>query len=167
MNRGRVAAALLLILIGCWYLAVEVSPEVRAFAYGATTWPFQIIGIGALFAVIGLVFWQTGLLIPACIISGIGGMLYWQNLTGNWASWAYMWALIPCFVGIGTILDGALQRRRKEVIGGGWTLFNGLVAFAIFGSFLGGSEIVGKYWPILLIALGVIFLVRAFMPKRN
>ena len=38
---------------------------------------------------------QPGMLVPACIVGGIGGMLYWQNLTGDWASWSYSWSLIP------------------------------------------------------------------------
>ena len=41
-----------------------------------------------------------------------------------------------------------------------------LVMFAIFGSFLGGLDVFGNYWPVLLILLGLIVLVRSFFPKR-
>jgi hypothetical protein len=86
--------------------------------------------------------------------------------TKNFGSWAYAWALIPCFTGIGTILAGIFERNRGTVIGGGWTLFSGLVMFAIFGSFLGGSAILGTYWPVLLIALGLVLLFTGILRKR-
>lgn len=171
MDSGRRASlsfALILIALGAWFLAVELVPAVREIAYGRATWPLSIVGAGALMLVVGLITWTPGWAVPACIVGGIGGLLYWQNLTGNWESWAYAWTLIPVFVGVGIILAGVLRGRvRDALIGGGWTIFSGLVMFSIFGSFLGGLEIVGQLWPLLLIAVGVIFLVQAFLRPRN
>lgn len=164
-RRGSVAAALVLILLGVWFLAVQIFPGLQDFAFGRLTWPMVIIAVGALLGLIGLLTWVPGMLIPACIVGGIGGLLYWQNATGNWDSWAYAWTLIPGFVGVGIVLSGLMSGDRKTMIGGGWTIFYSLVLLAIFGTFLGGLT-VSKYWPVLLILLGVLLLVQSLFRRR-
>src|SRR3990172_3250669 len=120
-TRSSLASAFVLIAIGAWFLSVELFPQVKTFAYGRETWPLPIIGIGVLLVSIGLITWVPGLFIPAAIVSGIGGLLYWQNATGNWESWAYAWALIPGFFGIGVGLMGLLEGKRGEALrSGGW-----------------------------------------------
>jgi len=164
-KRGNVAAALVLIILGIWFLSVQLSPGLRAFAINRFTWPLIVLGVGALMGFIGLVTWVPGLLIPACIVGGIGGLLYWQNATGNWASWAYAWTLIPGFVGAGVMISGLMRGERRTVVGGGWAIFTSLVLLAIFGSFLGGMAL-SKYWPVLLILLGFLLLVQSFLRRR-
>jgi hypothetical protein len=41
-----------------------------------------------------------------------------------------------------------------------------MVLFAIFGSFLGGLDVFGPYWPVLLIALGMWIFIRAILRKN-
>ena len=94
-RRGNIAGAILLIGVGAFYLAMAVVPGFREVAYGKTTWPLQIIALGALFFVAGIFSFSPALFIPGSIVTGVGGILYYQNLTGNWGSWAYVWALIP------------------------------------------------------------------------
>jgi len=104
---------------------------------------------------------------PACIVGGIGVLLYWQNVTGNWESWAYAWTLIPGFVGVGIVLTGLLSRgNRQSVHEGGTLILISLVLFAIFGSFFGALGLMGKYWPILLVALGLLMLIRPLFRFR-
>ncbi len=38
---------------------------------------------------------------PSIIVGGIGGILAYQDYTGHWESWSYLWTLIPGFVGLG------------------------------------------------------------------
>jgi hypothetical protein len=128
--------------------------------------------VAALMLVMGILTRAPVMAIPACIVGGIGSLLYYQNLSGNWASWAYAWALIPGFVGVGLVLSGVLGngRLRDALSGGAWLLFISLVLFVVFGSFLGGLNIIGAYWvywPALLIVLGVVFLVRSFRRVGN
>jgi len=163
-RRGNIAVALILILLGVWFLSVQLFPGLRAFAFNRLTWPVAVIGAGALMGLIGLVTWTPGLLVPACIVGGIGGLLYWQNATGNWASWAYAWTLIPGFVGVGAILSGLMNRDRRAVLSGGSSIFISLVLLAIFGSFLGGMAL-SRYWPILLILLGVVLLAQGIFRR--
>ncbi len=48
----------------------------------------------------------SGLAIPGSIITGIGLLLLFQNLTSYWESWSYGWTLIIIFVGAGIYLAG-------------------------------------------------------------
>ena len=160
-SRTRIVLGILLILAGGFFLAQQIFPGLREFLYIEWTWPTLIIAAGVLFLVLGLLTSAPGLAVPAAIVGGIGGLLYWQNATGNWDSWAYAWALIPGFVGVGVILEGLLSGRFREGLSGGGTLvLISLVLFTIFASLFGSSQVGGLFWPILLILLGLWILVR-------
>jgi len=42
-----------------------------------------------------------------------------------------------------------------------------LILYVVFGSFLGGPIALGGYWPVLLIALGALFLFRSLVSFRK
>jgi hypothetical protein len=162
-RRSGLIGGLLLILLGAWFLVTRWVPDLRA----QFSWPWIIIGVGVLLLVIGLATGVPGLAVPACIVGGIGGLLYWQNATGNWESWAYAWTLIPGFVGLGVVLSGLLGGdTRQSIRGGGWLMLISLVLFAVFGSFFGGLGLLGPYWPVLLILLGLVALGRSLFRSR-
>lgn len=162
-RRSSLAGGLVLILLGAGFLAVQWVPGLQLWF----SWPLIIVGIGALLLMIGLLTGVPAMAVPACIVGSIGGLLYWQNATGNWESWAYVWTLIPGFVGVGIILSGLLGgETRQAVRGGGWLILISLVLFAVFGSFFGALGLVGRYWPVLLIALGLLMLARPLFRSR-
>jgi hypothetical protein len=167
MKKQNIAPALILILLGGWFLSIEIIPGIKAFAYGATTWPIPIIGIGALFTLVGLLTWTPGLMIPASIIGCIGGLLFWQNTTGNWESWSYAWSLIIVAVGIGILLTGLMSRDRGALIGAMWVILVGVVNFTVFGAFLGGGTIIHQYWPVAIIIVGVVILLSGLFRKKG
>jgi hypothetical protein len=166
-TRTSIVGGLLLILLGVFFLAYQIMPERLNWLRFEMGWPMIVVTVGVGLLVFGLLVGAPGMAVPACIVGGIGLILYWQNLTGNWDSWAYIWTLIPGFVGIGTILTGLLGggRLRDALEGGFWLILISLVMFAIFGSFLGGMNLFGPYWPALLILLGVIMLVQSFFRR--
>ena len=167
MDRSRIGTALVLILIGVLLLLVQFVPAFQGLAITERTWPLILVGIAVVFALIGLVTWTPGFLIPACIIGGLGGLLYYQNLTGDWRSWAYAWTLIPGFVGVGVFFSSLLSGRWREAISGGvWLVFISGVMFVIFGSFLGGPSLLGIYWPVLVILLGLILLIQSVFRRQ-
>jgi len=49
---------------------------------------------------------------------------------------------------------------------GGTLVFISFIMLAIFGSFFGAVGMAGKYWPALLILLGVVLMVRTFFDKK-
>lgn len=164
-NRSNLALGLILLIIGGWLLVTRQVPELQSWMEDNFTWPMWTIGAGLLVLIIGLFTNAPGMAIPASIITGIGGILYYQNETGNFASWSYMWTLIPGFVGVGTILAGLLGEHTSRNIGQGLRLLvTSAFLFLIFATFFGGLDILGEYGlPIVLILLGIYVLVRGFM----
>ena len=163
-QRSNLASGLALILIGAVFLVVQFVPGLHIWV----SWPLIIVGVGVLLLVIGLLTGVPGMAVPACVVGGIGGLLYWQNATGNWESWAYAWALIPGFAGVGGILSGLLGGDlRRSLVPGGWLILISLILFAIFGSFFGAIGVLGTYWPVLIIALGVLSLIRPLLSRRE
>jgi len=152
-----------LILLGVWFLVAQFVPGLQVWI----SWPLIVAGVGAFLLIIGLLTGVPGLAVPACIVGGIGGLLYWQNSTGNWESWAYAWTLIPGFVGVGIILSGLLGGEIRQALrGGGWMVLISLVLFTVFGSFFGALGLAGDYWPVLLIVLGLLILVWPLFRSR-
>ena len=160
-RRLNLVGGAILVLLGGWFLAAQFVPGMDAWLNIEFTWPLIIIGVGLFLFVFGLLVGEPGMAVPASIVTGIGALLYYQNATGNWASWSYAWTLIPGFVGIGAIIAGLLGDNRKKSIQDGINLLViSAILFLIFGSFLGGLDLLGDYWPVLLILLGVWLLIR-------
>ncbi|MFA7408022.1 MAG: hypothetical protein WCY93_09445 [Anaerolineaceae bacterium] len=163
-QKSMIFGGILLVLLGAFLLSREIWPELFQF----WDWPFFIIGLGGVFILWAIVTKTGGLAVPGTILAGIGGILYYQSLTNDWASWSYIWGLIPGFVGIGVILSGIIDGNYKEAFTGGLTLLliSGVLFFA-FGEFFGLYAEITRYWPVLLVLLGVIALVRAVFSKKK
>ncbi|MGE5642531.1 MAG: hypothetical protein ACM3Y8_05915, partial [Byssovorax cruenta] len=142
---------------------------VRTWLDNNFAWPMWTIGAGLLIFLIGLLTGAPGMSVPAAIVAGIGGILFYQNATNNFASWSYMWTLIPGFVGIGLILAGLLGEYTRHNLSRGLNLLViSAVMFLIFGALFGGLGILGPNGPaILLIALGIYILLRGFLRNRG
>ncbi|MBK9925736.1 MAG: hypothetical protein IPP66_10625 [Anaerolineales bacterium] len=164
-NRSSLALGLILLAVGGWLLAVRQVPALEKWINLNFSWPMWTIGAGVLILFIGLLTGSPGMAVPASIVAGVGGILYYQNETGNFASWSYMWTLIPGFVGVGSILAGLLGENTRRNIGHGLRLIvTSAVLFLIFATFFGGLSILGEYGlPIVLILLGLYILARGFM----
>src|SRR5512138_3520835 len=127
-------------------------------------------GAGLLIFIIGLLTGAPGMSVPAAIVAGVGGILYYQYLNDNdYSSWSYMWTLIPGFVGVGVILAGLLGEHTRHNLARGLNLLVvSAIMFLIFGALFGGLGILGPNGPaVLLIALGLYILVRGFLRNSN
>ncbi len=163
-KRLNLVGGLALILLGIWFLAVQFRPELGLWINIEWSWPLFVVAAGVFLFVLGLLTGEPDMAVPASVVGGIGILLYWQNATGNWGSWVYAWTLIPGLAGIGTILSGLLGGGfRKALRDGGGLVVISLILFMIFASLLGGPNLLGDYWPVLLIALGLWMLVRLFL----
>ncbi|MEJ2512356.1 MAG: hypothetical protein P8Y72_12245 [Anaerolineales bacterium] len=137
-RRGSFTFGVLLILMGAWFLAVQFVPDIGDWMSQFADWPIWVIGPGLIFILAGLISGVFDLMIPGSIISGIGLILYYQNETGDYQSWAYVWALIIVFVGIGIFLANVFRGKvSKAFEEGGPPMMTGLVMFLIFGSICG------------------------------
>ncbi len=159
-KQNSIVAGLIMILVGAVFLLINLSPNLAERLDISRQWPLLIIIVGLFFLLTAL-FGTPSLSIPGCVISGIGGILYYQNISGNWASWSYIWALIPGFVGLGLVLMGLLDRRQRKVMReGGRLLLISAALFIVFGAFLGNLAKLNQFWPILLIGSGAWMLFR-------
>jgi len=163
MNRQR-GVGIVLIALGAIFLLG------RFVDLGAALWPLFVMAPG-----IALLAWAflggreaSGLAVPGSIVTMVGLILFVQNVTGRFDTWAYAWGLIVASVGVGTWLYGSLALRDKEMEDGARILMIGLALFAGFGVFfefvigLGGRPGPLGSWvvPLLLIAAGVALLYR-------
>lgn len=163
-RRATVVSGIILILLGLLFLAGQFFPDLVGFF----EWPFSIIGVGLIFLLAAILSGRGGLAIPGMIIGGIGGILYLQNVSNAWASWSYMWALIPGFVGLGIILSGLINRHFRSALGSGFSLIMiSLVMFFIFGGSFGLDPQLLQYWPMLLIAFGLMLILNIIFPRKR
>ncbi len=128
------------------------------------SWPAILWGAGLLFLLEALLSGIGPFAIPGAILGGLGLMLAWQNQTGAWDSWAYTWALLPAFVGLGLLL-AFLRSRVMRIIGLsmlGWSL----VVFILFGTFFAESGAFARFWPIALIVAGVAVLAQGLIARK-
>jgi hypothetical protein len=163
-KRASIVSGVFLIFLGLLFLVGEIAPQYFEFL----DWPFIIIGLGFIFLVWAILSGTGGLAVPGSILAGIGGIFYYQNMTGDWESWSYIWSLIPGFVGIGVIISGIIEGDFKEGLSSGLVLLliSAILLF-VFGSAFGLPETITQYWPALLIGLGIISLIRAIIAGKK
>lgn len=166
-NRSNLVLGFLLILVGGWLIITNQVPAIQEWIKGHSTGAVYTIGAGLLVLLIGLLTGNPGMAVPAAIVGGIGGILYYQDMNKDYSSWSYMWALIPGFVGVGTILAGLLgENTRRNLARGLRLLVTSAVLFLVFGTLFGGLTLLGNYGvPILIILLGVYVLARGFIRR--
>jgi hypothetical protein len=132
-------------------------------------WPFFIIVPGvALFLAALLASGKSGepLAIGGSIITMVGCILLFQNVTGLWSTWAYAWALIaPTSIGLGLLLWGAIKGHPDKVKEGLNLAGIGLVIFLVAGAFfelvlgVSGFGLGPLALPFLLIGLGIVLIL--------
>ena len=161
-NRSNIGALIGgTILIGFGLLSL-VPQIFRGFNWGFL-WPFIIIGAGALFFIGMFASGKSGaaLAVPGSIISGVGLVLLFQNITRHWESMSYFWTVILIFVGLGIYIMGAYGDDEHQRQSGARVMKIGFVLFLIFGTFF--EMIFSSYgnmiFPVLLILFGLYLVV--------
>lgn len=168
MDRSKLAAGIVFILVGAGFLLAQIYPTAFQWLDLERNWPLIIVGAGIVLLVFAAVTQARGLAVLGCLAAGIGGLLAWQNATGNWESWAYVWALIPGFVGVGVILAGIFSGDgRRALRDGGRTVLFSLVLFAFAAALFAGGQLWDLLWPSLLIAAGAMLLVGSLSSPRR
>ncbi len=155
---GRRVIAILLIVLGLYFLAAQLLPQ------GGLG--LALLG-GLLLAGYGLGGRVQGFLIAGCILLGLGlGMALNDLLGPGW------WPLILLGLGLGfcAIPVGARDQAWALIPGGVLVLLSGL--FLLTAQGVGFTrefwEAVGRWWPLILVALGAWILWRHWRlgPRR-
>ncbi len=165
-NNAALVGGTLLVGFGLLSLAGQLFRDIVNWS---TLWPVAIIVAGVLFFA-GMFLGGrqvSGLAIPGTIVMGIGFLLLYQNLTGHWESWAYSWALIVLFVGLGMYIMGTYgtdEGQRRAAIK---VMKIGAILFIVFGAFF---EMIfsmdrslgfrGLLFPSLMVLLGIYLVVK-------
>jgi hypothetical protein len=163
-ERNTRALGLLLLGVGAWILIARFIH----IDLGSWLWPFWVIVPGGLIMALG--FRDThrsneGLVVFGSIVAVTGIILFVQNITGQWQSWAYAWALLfPGSIGLGQYLWGKRTGNAAAVRSAEKTIQVALVLFIAFSVFfevvlgIGGFRLgaAGRIVvPVLLIAAGL------------
>ena len=168
-----VALGIVFVVVGLFFLLVRLV-NVDLGAYG---WPLFIVIPGLTLLIVGFVSLGTGAAIPGGILTMVGLVLAYQNSSGNWASWVYVWPLVaPGGVGVGLFLQGMRDRNQglikqgRSLIVIAFLIF--MIGFVFFESILHltGTDygLFGKVaLPGLLVIIGIALLVRSLQRSRS
>ena len=167
MRTSSIIAGLILILVGLFFLLLPFFPNLADSINIERLWPMIIVGVGGLF-LLGALLGAPDLAIPGSLIAGLGLMLYYQNANDAWETWAYSWALIPGFVGVGIVIQEALKgRARKGLREGGQLIIISLILFAIFGALIGGILNFATVAALALISIGMWQLIKVLLGRSQ
>ena len=158
-NVGALIGGTLLVAFGLLALAGQIFRNVD----WGFLWPFTIILFGALFFVAMFAVGRQGaaFAIPGSIITGVGLILLFQNITGHWESMSYFWTLIILSVGAGIYLMGWYAGDTNQKRSGLGVMKVGFILFIIFGAFFEMlfSSFSNVIFPVLLILLGAYLIL--------
>lgn len=166
----------ILIVLGAFFLLSQLF----GFRLGHYLWPFYIIAPGVLLFIFALsADGDSGGVLAAIgsVVTMTGLLLFFQNMTDTFQSWAYGWALVgPTAIGLGLMVYGTLKDQEKMARDGkklatiGVTIFFvGAIFFELIIGISGfGIGRIGRYvWPLLLIGVGIFFVLRNVWPSSS
>lgn len=170
-NTGTIAGGVALIAFGLLFLLGQIFARTD---FWGTMWPVFPIALGVIFYVVMFAGGRStaGFAIPATIITMIGLILFFQNITGFWETWAYAWALIIVAVGLGIYIMGLYTGSESDRRGGVGVMRVGLILFIIFGAvmemifrnFISGN-VMQYLFPALMILVGLYMIFRPRKPQ--
>lgn len=173
---GSPGAAVLggiLIVLGLLFFAAQQLD----FNVADATWPFFVIAPGVALLALGLTQSRgVGLTIAGSIVTIVGLILFYQNATEHWESWAYAWALVgPGGSGVGMLLYGTRSGNTKMARDGFWQVLTALALFTVglffFEGVLGisGRRLPLPEWvlPVAIMVIGLVVLLRGFTAGRG
>ena len=170
---GPAVIGLALVAIGVAALAIREYDINFLPHFGTWGWPFFVIVPGLVLLGASFVLPRPrgiGLAIAGAVVTAVGGLLLYQSQSGHWESWAYAWALLPAAAGVALIGYGLFASDRGMRTTGTWLAG---IAGAVFlvgawffeGLFSGDARFIdaGNWWPVAVIALGVVLALWAFL----
>jgi hypothetical protein len=140
-------------------------------------WPIIVVGVGAVILGLGLFAnREQGMVVGGTVVTTVGLVLWYQNSTDHWESWAYAWALVgPAASGLGMLLWGIRTANPTDIRNGTWGLLGGLALFLVgylfFEGVIGisGRQLPLPEWllPAVVIGIGVVLLLRGLVERRE
>lgn len=140
-------------------------------------WPLFVIIPGLLLLIMAIVTRPPdglGFAIAGAIVTTVGGILFYQQETGHWESWSYVWALIPGAAGLAMVVYGALT-RGDDLVPTGLRLMAIAALLFVAGMWFFESVFetgtapvdLATWWPLVLIGIGVVVVARGLFDTRQ
>jgi hypothetical protein len=139
-----------------------------------SVWPLFVIVPGLVLLAIGLGTEGDGgraLTGAGGVVTGVGLVLLYCNLTGRWVAWSYLWALaFPTAIGAALWLHATIHDDPTEAVSARRTLTVGLILLLVFTAFFEGVLGIGGLvpeearrlvLPVLVIVAGGLVLFSA------
>lgn len=100
--------------------------------------------------------------VPGMLISGTGGLLLFQAVTGYWESWAFAWTLYGVFFGLGLMIMGERMEICDLRVIGRWMAIVSAVAFAGLGTMfmLATSSLIRLLFIVACFVVGLKLLCK-------
>jgi hypothetical protein len=167
---GLTVLGVILVLVGVgWFVFRELRIDPFEAIAGAG-WPYFVIIPGVVMLIASLLRTPphgVGLAIAGSIVTTVGAVLFYQQATGNWESWAYAWALVgPGAAGLGMVVYGLIVGQRDLLATGARLVAVAAAVFAvgywyfeaIFDTGQAPLEL-GQWWPLVVVGAGLVALV--------
>ena len=170
-DTGRRTGAIVLIGLGILFLLGQTL-RFDIFGFG---WPLMVMLPGLAFLYFAFTGDKNtaGLAVPGAIVTGTGAILFYQNVTGHWESWAYIWALYPVFLGLALTFMGQRTGNEGEIkTGRGFMRWGGIAFVALWALFelviFSGDKPFGNFMlPAVLIGAGAWMLFRGGRDEKS
>ncbi len=171
-KRSSMVLGLFLIAVGGLALLFDVALPllgVRAWHWGFwRLWPTVIIGIGAFFMLIPILWPRkrglAAFLIPGAPILATGGILLFTSVFNAWRAWRWLWPVEVWSVAFGLLLAAVLMRNVWLMIPAIIIGMNGLLMQ--FCALTGWWEVWAILWTMEPLAVGLALLVVYFYKRR-
>jgi hypothetical protein len=156
-DRRNAIIAVILIAVG----AIFLIGEIFSFRIGDGFWPLFILvpGLALLYSAFAGSTANAGTAAGGAVLTTLGLIFFFQVGTGNWESWAYIWALLPLSAGVGQIAAGTRNDDEGLIATGrntarifGIVFLVGLAFFELIIFDRGGFG--GYLLPVALIVIG-------------
>lgn len=171
-RRGAIVPAVILILIGVFFLLVNLNvlPQLSI----TQLWPGIVMLVGLAFW-LGFIFGrdhEPGLTFVGTILVSVGAFFFLftlrVNLPGygviNWGDQGRLWPAYPTIVGIAFVVLWIANRFHDSgvLVPAGILLIVGLAGFGFTLGDVPGLRDIVRLWPVLLILLGLAVLAQSF-----
>jgi hypothetical protein len=153
LSKRQLVSGLLLIAVGAvMYYVLRAQDHLSIAAL--------LVLLGTAFVGAYLYYRNYGYLVPGCLLCGFGAGRMWSATTFSVGD--------PTMIGLGAgfiaIYLVALLYQRKSPW---WPLIPGCLLLLLGLGFKGGIQYLFENWPLILILVGVILVVSAFVRLRR
>lgn len=175
---GLTVLGTVLVFVGVgWFVLRELGIDpFRAISDAG--WPYFVIlpGVGLLIAsLLPTPPRGVGFAIAGSIVTMVGAVLFYQQGTGHWESWAYAWALVgPGAAGLGMLAYGLIFGQRDLVRAGARLVAIAAAIFVVgywyFETILATGRArleLGQWWPVVFVGVGLFALVGGYLTRGS